>query len=110
MILRDIEYTLKFKVKTDPAIALLEAYKKLLKVFSHKEANKLLSYCSRVDYTIYMQPGTQPPAGPHYSISRNGLQVLRKYLEDNLSMEFIKVLLSLAIIPVHFVKKPRSAQ
>ena len=36
-----------------------------------------------------MQPGTQPPAGPLYGMSRDKLQVLKKYLEDNLSKGFI---------------------
>ena len=51
-----------------------------------------------------MQPGTQPPAGPLYGMSRNELQVLKKYLEENLSKGFIWASFSPAAAPVHFVK------
>ena len=52
-----------------------------------------------------MQPGTQPPARPFYGISKNELQVLKKYLKDNLSKEFIQLLSSSAATAVLFVKK-----
>ena len=55
-----------------------------------------------------MQPGTQQPAGPLYAISRNELQVLKKYLENDLSKGFIQALLFLAAAPVLFVKNPGS--
>ena len=53
-----------------------------------------------------MQPGTQPPAGPLYNMSRDELQVLKKYLEKNLSKGFIWALFLPAAAPVLFVKKP----
>ena len=53
-----------------------------------------------------MQPGTQPPAGPLYGMSRDELQVLKKYLEDNLSKRFIWASFLTAAAPVLFVKKP----
>ena len=53
-----------------------------------------------------MQPGTQPPAEPLYGMSRNELQVLKKYLEENLSKGFIPASSSPAAAPVLFVKKP----
>ena len=106
MFLRDIKQALKPQVKTDPAIALPESYKKIFKVFSHKEANKLPPYRSGVNPTIHMQPGTQPPAGPLYGMSRDELQVLKKYLENNLSKGFIQALSFPAAALVLFVKKP----
>ena len=87
--LRDIEQALKPNAKTNPATVLPGQYKEFLKVFSHKEANKLPPHRPGVDYTIKMQPGTQPPAGPLYGMSRDELQVLKKYLEENLSKGFI---------------------
>ena len=51
-----------------------------------------------------MQPGTQPPAGPLYDMSRDELQVLKKYLEENLSKGFIWASSSPAAAPVLFVK------
>ena len=56
-----------------------------------------------------MQPGTQLPAGPLYGMSRNELQVLKKYLEYNLSKRFIQALLFPATTLVLFVKKPGSS-
>ena len=53
-----------------------------------------------------MQPGTQPPAGPLYGISRDELQVLKKYLEKNLSKGSIWASSLPAAAPVLFVKKP----
>ena len=71
--LRDIEQALKPKAKTNPATVLPEHYKEFLKVFSHEEANKLPLHYPGVDHTIKMQPGTQPPAGPLYGMSRDEL-------------------------------------
>ena len=65
----------------------------------------MLLHYPGVNYTVYLQPGTQPPAGPLYSMSRDELQVLKKYLEDNLSKRFIRNLSSPATAPVLFVKK-----
>ena len=103
--LRDIEQALKPKAKTNPATVLPEHYKKFLKVFSYEEANKLPPHHPGVDHIIKMQPGTQPPAGPLYGMSRNELQVLKKYLKKNLSKGFIWASSLPAAAPVLFVKK-----
>ena len=87
--LKDIEQALKPATKTDPAAVLPEHYKQFLKVFSHEEANKLPPHRPGVYHTIKTQPGTQLPAGPLYDMSRDELQVFKKYLEDNLSKGFI---------------------
>ena len=97
---------MKPKIKTNPATVLPEHYREFLKVFNYEEANKLLLHCPEVDHTIKMQPSTQPPAGPLYSMSRDKLQVLKKYLEENLSKGFIQALSSPAAAPVLFIKKP----
>ena len=97
---------MKPKAKTDPATVLPEHYKEFLKVFSHEEANKLLPHRPGVDHTIKMQPGTPPPAGPLYDMSKEKLQVLKKYLEENLSKGFIWASSSPAAALVFFVKKP----
>ena len=52
-----------------------------------------------------MQPGTQPPAGPLYGMSRDELQVLKNYLKNNLSKGFIQASFSPAAALVLFVKK-----
>ena len=87
--LRNIEQALKLKAKINPATVLPEHYKNFLKVFSHEEANKLPLHCPGVDHTIKMQPGTQPPAGSLYGMNKDELQVLKKYLEENLTKGFI---------------------
>ena len=56
-----------------------------------------------------MQPGTQPPAGPLYNMSKDELQVLKKYLEENLSKRFIWASSSPAAVPVFFFKKPNQS-
>ena len=52
-----------------------------------------------------MEPGTQAPSGPLYSISREELEVLKKYLTENLNKSFIQVSSSPTTAPVLFVKK-----
>ena len=54
-----------------------------------------------------MQPGTQPPAGPLYVMSRNELEFFKKYLENNLSKRYIQAFSFPAAAPVLFFKKPR---
>ena len=103
---RGIEHVLKPKIKTDPATVLLDVYKEFLKSFSYEEANKLPPARPGIDHIIRMQPGTQPPARLLYGMSRNELKVLKKYLEDNLSKEYIRAFSSPAAAHVLFVKKP----
>ena len=105
MFLKEIAQALKPKVKTCPTSALSKAYKELVKVFSLEKANKLSPHHPGVNYTIHMQPGTQLPAGPLYSMSRDKLQVLKKYLEDNLSKRFIQVSSLPTAASVNFVQK-----
>ena len=54
-----------------------------------------------------MQPGTQPPARPLYGMSRDELEVLKKYMKDNLSKRYIRASFSPVAAPVLFVKKLR---
>ena len=87
--LRNIEQALKPKIKTDPATVLPGHYKEFLKIFNYEEAIKLPPHRPGIDHIIKMQPGTQPPGGPLYGMSRDDLQVFKEYLEDNLSKKFI---------------------
>ena len=93
--LRNIEHALKPKIKTDPATVLPEVYKEFLRVFSHEKANKLPPAQPEVNHIIIMQPATQPPAGPLYGMSKDELEVFKKYLEDNLSKDMSVLLLFL---------------
>ena len=82
-------------MKTDPATVLPKVDREFLKVFSHEEANKLPPARPEVDHIIRMQPVTQLPAGPLYGMSKDELEVLKKYLEDNLSKRYIRASSSL---------------
>ena len=89
VLLEDIEYTLKPKAKTDSAKILSKAYIEFLKVSGYKKAKKLSLWHPGVDYVNLMQPGTQPPARPFYSMSRDKLEVLKKSLKKHLSKRYI---------------------
>ena len=97
---------MKPKAKTNPATVLPGHYKEFLRVFSHEKANKLPLHRPGVDHTIKMQPGTQSLAGPLYGMNKDEFQVLKKYLEENLSKGFIWASSLPAAAPDLFVKKP----
>ena len=80
--LRDIEQVLKPKKFVDPATLLPAQYHKFLDIFSKDDTDKLPPLHSGVDHKIKMEPGTQAPSGPLYSMSREELEVLKKYLTD----------------------------
>ena len=104
--LRDIEQVLKPKKHVDPATLLPAQYHKFLDVFSKDNTDKLPPLHPGVDHKIKMEPGTQAPSGPLYSMSREELEVLKKYLTENLNKGFIRVSSSPTTAPVLFVKKP----
>ena len=104
--LRDIEQALRPKPTVDPATILPKQYHQFLSVFNKSEADKLPLHRPGVDHTIKALPGTQPPSGPLYGMSREELEVLKKYLEENLDKGFIRASSSPAATPVLFVKKP----
>ena len=104
--LRDIEQVLKPKKCVDSATLLPAQYHKFLNIFSKDDADKLPPLHPGVDHKIKMEPGTQAPSGPLYSMSREELEVLKKYLTENLNKGFIQASSSPATAPVLFVKKP----
>ena len=104
--LRNIEQVLKPKKYVDSATLLPAQYHKFLDIFSKDDADKLPPLHPGVDHKIKMEPGTQALSGPLYSMSREELEVLKKYLTENLNKGFIQVSSSPAATPVLFVKKP----
>jgi hypothetical protein len=74
-------------------------------VFSPKEAEKLPPHRSH-DHDIRLLEGKTPPFGPLYPMSREELQALKEWLEENLRKGFIRPSSSPAASPVLFVKKP----
>jgi len=103
--MKDIEQALAPKTFIDPATKLPQQYHDFLDVFSRKEADTLPKH-RPYDHRIELEPGKVPPYGPLYGMSQNELQVLRKYLEDNLTKGFIRASSSPAASPVIFVRKP----
>jgi hypothetical protein len=101
----DIDKALSPKTYTDPTTKVPEEYHKHLRVFSRQEADRLPEH-RPYDHNIILEEGKQPGFGPLYGMSRNELEVLRKYLVDNLAKGFIRASSSPVSSPVIFVKKP----
>ena len=99
---------LKPKKCVDPATLLPAQYHKFLDIFSKDDTDKLPPLHPGVDHKIKIEPGTQALSGPLYSMSREELEVLKKYLTENLNKSFIQASLLSAAAPVLFVKKPES--
>jgi len=80
-------------------------YHEFAKIFSKEESDKLPEH-RPYDHTIPLQEGTTSPFGPIYNLSPAELEVLRKYIDDNLNKRFLRHLQSPAAAPILFVKKP----
>jgi hypothetical protein len=97
--LEDIQVAFQTKERPDPALKLPPQYHEFLSVFSHKEADMLPPH-RPCDHTIELKPDTTPPFGPLYNMSVDELQVLRKFLKENLDKGFIRTSSSPAAAPV----------
>ena len=73
-------------------------------LFSETEANKLPLHRPG-DHRIQLREGTTPSFGPLYSLSKQELEALRKWLDENLAKGFIQPSSSPAGSPILFVKK-----
>ena len=104
--LEDIRLALETKPVVDPRLKLPEHYHHHLPVFDAAEADKLPPHREGVDHTIELQAGAAPPHGPLYNMSVDELQVLRKFLKENLDKGWIRASSSPAASPVLFAKKP----
>lgn len=103
--IEDIKEYLKEKPYVDPASKLPKIYHNYLSVFSKEEADKLPPHRPS-DHRIILKPGSEAPWGPLYGMSREELEVLKKYIKENLEKGFIRPSTSPASSPVLFVKKP----
>jgi hypothetical protein len=74
-------------------------------VFSPKKADKLPPHRS-YDHEIRLTSNQKLPFGKIYSMSREELQTLRDWLDENLRKGFIRPSSSAVTSPVLFVKKP----
>jgi hypothetical protein len=108
----DINKALQMKRRTDPKEKLPDwVYKRFIKLFDHKEADKLPPHRPGIDHRIELEKDSEgktpeAPWGPLYNMSRDELLVLRKTLTELLDKNFIRISSSPAAAPVLFVRKP----
>ena len=81
-----------------------EEYRDFADVFSKSKAEKLAPHRS-YDLKIELEEGAQPPPGRMYSLSPSELRTLREFLDEHLSLGFIRPTSSPHGAPVLFVKK-----
>ena len=105
IIQKDLEHYRQSK-NVDLVTILSSKYFAFLNVFFKKNANILSSYCL-YNYAIHLKKDAQPLAFALYDMSRNEALELCRYLNKNLSKEFIRVSRSQATISILFVKKSR---
>ena len=79
-------------------------YHEFANVFSKTKAKTLPSH-HPYDLKINLEEGAQPPVGPIYSLSASEQEALKKFIEENLNMGFIRPTSSPYGTPVLFVKK-----
>ena len=88
----------------DSAMLIPEAYKSLVEVFLETQMEILPSHCKE-DHSIDLLEGTTLPFKPIYNLFTKELAVLQKYLNINLTNEFIQPLQFSAEASVLFISK-----
>jgi len=63
-------------------------YHEFADVFSKTKAEVLLPHCP-YDLKINLEKGVQPLVGPIYLLSASEQEALKKFIEENLNMDFI---------------------
>lgn len=89
------------------AILLPKMYHEFLDVFSKKKADTLPIHYP-YNHTISLKDGYQRPLTIMYGMSKDEIQELHEYLDENLAKKFICSSRSYAALPILFVKKPES--
>ena len=89
----------------DPKTLLPPEFHEFLDVFSRQAADTLPPH-RPYDHRIDLHPGKEHGYGPLYSMSRDELKVLKKYLDDHLRKGFIRPSSSPYSSPVIFARKP----
>ena len=84
---------------------ILAAYKEYKSLFQEGPADEALPKHQPWDYEIPIEPGKSPTFGPIYQLSAMELEVLKKYIDENLAKGFIRPSISLAASPMLFVPK-----
>lgn len=81
-----------------------EEYHEFLPLFSEAAAAQLPPH-RKYDHKIPLKEGFEPPFGALYSMSRQELEAVKEWLEENLSKGFIRHSESPAGAPILFVRK-----
>jgi hypothetical protein len=89
----------------DPKLVLLKEFHNYLNVFSKQAADKLPPY-RYVDHYIVLERDSKLGHVPLYNMSKEELDLVKKYIEDNLTKGFIKASKAPFASPVLFVRKP----
>ena len=79
-------------------------YHEFTNIFSKTKVEVLAPHCP-YDLKINLEEGAQPLVGPIYSLLASEQEVLKKFIEENLNMDFIQPTSSLYGVLVLFVKK-----
>jgi hypothetical protein len=81
--------------------------KTFAKVFSKQDADTLPPLRGDADHSIHLNPGSMPDWIPHlYRMSREELEEVRRWVQENLSKGFIEASQAPWASPILFVKKP----
>ena len=75
-------------------------------IFSAENAAELLENTGINEHAIKLEEGKQSPFGPIYSLGPIELEILKTYIETNLTNGFIRPFKSPVKAPVFFDKKP----
>ena len=103
--MEDIKKALRVKEYVDPLPLLPKEYHEFADVFSRGDSDVLPPH-RPYDHRVPVQEDAKLPFSRLYSMSQNELEVLKKYLDDNLRKGFISPSSSPVASPVLFVKKP----
>ena len=103
--IEDIKKALRVKEYVDPLPLLPKEYHEFADVFSRGDSDVLPPH-RPYDHRVPVKEDAKLPFSRLYSMSQNELEVLKKYLDDNLRKGFISPSSSPVASPVLFVKKP----
>ncbi|GIZ39392.1 hypothetical protein CKM354_000277800 [Cercospora kikuchii] len=103
--IEDLQSIFTSEEKADIEGQLPECLRDFSSVFSPKLADQLPPH-RPYDHDIKLKEGAEPPFGPLYGMSRDELQALKEWLDENLKKGFIRPSSSPVASPVLFVKKP----
>ena len=90
----------------EAATEVLAEYSDYSKVFLAENAVELPENIGMNEHAIELEEGKQSPFGPIYSLGPVELEILKTYIETNLTNGFICLSKSLAGAPILFDKKP----